>query len=1194
MDSRESQPPLLSDSDDSLDIKQPQKQDEWRPFYLRRRLLAGYTVIFCVILASLETVNQVSRSRHGIVSSNESRHYLWTYGPTAILSLIAAIWARTEHQSKQSIPWQAMLDKPTDASKSVLLDYVSMAQIFALPKALRNGNYIVASTVTASLLFRLLVIFSTGLLSLQQVHVERDNIPIQLLESFNANTSRFANLGTQPYNILNGVMFYNLTYPEGSTSDLVFQQFSAPSLPSDARISTTVDAMAADLDCEPAIVHIDKWELTMDWYGKFSKNPNWTEIIRLTTPSCTVSNVSLDVDTAGTYSSDEWRIHQYYNTFQSAQCDGIEGDDGGRVLVTMAEVKDGPLGPRYNVSQPEGQPAVSYSQKQNRTLARSAQLICKPTYSLFKLQVEMNATESLSKAHLKTVPDTNTTLPGLTAWNIADASFQYGANEKEAENEIGMEQPFGVHSLVYIPMRIGLFLSGTSTLDIDNMFHDNVLQNVAKTYYRAMSTQLVRQALVDNSASESNGTGVLNENRLLVENLSLRGMEACVAVMIVLVMVMILLTSRNAISPQNAGSLSSMASILARSQEFTYSLRGTGAAPLNVVQDSLMGGLYSSHSGPDGFAVRVNEDPRGKIAPIREYAAHIWRPFPRMSARVVIFILLVLVIAALESVLQVSQKNNGLGDVDTGGYIHFVWTLVPAVIMVSIAMTLSCIDFNTRCLAPYAQLRQKTGTLFHRSMTVDLLDTISILNVFKSIRLREWAVLATTVMTLIGSFLTIVASGLYSAIQVPQITPVTFQQDTLFTGNLSALGDRRNGGTQMAGLVLWDNLTYPQWTYEELAFPELTMDANVDNSSLSSVGMIVPAARANLTCRLYASSEMQSNFSRNQHYDDSFFTGTPGDWNVNINLTQEYCPSALGDFNEATVITVHNIEPNTYFGMTLTSYTSGMYKAPDLCSNITYVWGHVGESSVDQIALLTCNETAEMVDTTVRFQLPDLDIDQENPPVPDESTVQPYDIYRGVNTFDWKKLPNISTSESLDTFFQAAVYGKYAIPIETFGSEADNNRVADAVKHTHRIIEAQYYANYTRISAENSSLPLLTGNATRPDHWRLVQDAASTRVLEALLAAMVILGVLATVLMNTDHVLPKNPCSIAAVASLFADSNILEQYEDVPRNEKQQEGMFAKSRFYLGWEDDADESTTGHKDSDRFTIYARDSEGRAA
>lgn len=64
-----------------------------------------------------------------------------------------------------------------------------------------------------------------------------------------------------------------------------------------------------------------------------------------------------------------------------------------------------------------------------------------------------------------------------------------------------------------------------------------------------------------------------------------------------------------------------------------------------------------------------------------------------------------------------------------------------------------------------------------------------------------------------------------------------------------------------------------------------------------------------------------------------------------------------------------------------------------------------------------------------------------------------------------------------------------------------------------------------------------------PDRPRLFQDTTSTRVLEALLGTMLVLAALATALLSTDHIPPKSSCSIAAVASLLADSNaILQRY----------------------------------------------------
>lgn len=55
----------------------------------------------------------------------------------------------------------------------------------------------------------------------------------------------------------------------------------------------------------------------------------------------------------------------------------------------------------------------------------------------------------------------------------------------------------------------------------------------------------------------------------------------------------------------------------------------------------------------------------------------------------------------------------------------------------------------------------------------------------------------------------------------------------------------------------------------------------------------------------------------------------------------------------------------------------------------------------------------------------------------------------------------------------------------------------------------------------------------------------STRFLEALLASILALSIVGSILMNTGHDLPNNQSSIAAVASLLVDSNILARYKTV-------------------------------------------------
>lgn len=60
---------------------------EWRPFYLRRRILILFALLFCCLIATIEGLFVVSRNGHGLASTVESRYYLWKYGPTAGMRL---------------------------------------------------------------------------------------------------------------------------------------------------------------------------------------------------------------------------------------------------------------------------------------------------------------------------------------------------------------------------------------------------------------------------------------------------------------------------------------------------------------------------------------------------------------------------------------------------------------------------------------------------------------------------------------------------------------------------------------------------------------------------------------------------------------------------------------------------------------------------------------------------------------------------------------------------------------------------------------------------------------------------------------------------------------------------------------------------------------------------------------------------
>lgn len=139
----------------------------WRPFYLRRLVIASFIVTLVLILAAIEALLAISNKNDGIATSIHERHYLWTYGPTALLTLFAALWARAEYQSKLVAPWRRLMQQqPMDAKRTLLLDYVSDFQILVVFKALRNKDWTVSIACTVSLLIKILIVISTGLITL--------------------------------------------------------------------------------------------------------------------------------------------------------------------------------------------------------------------------------------------------------------------------------------------------------------------------------------------------------------------------------------------------------------------------------------------------------------------------------------------------------------------------------------------------------------------------------------------------------------------------------------------------------------------------------------------------------------------------------------------------------------------------------------------------------------------------------------------------------------------------------------------------------------------------------------------------------------------------------------------------------------------------------------------------------------------
>lgn len=66
---------------------------------------------------------------------------------------------------------------------------------------------------------------------------------------------------------------------------------------------------------------------------------------------------------------------------------------------------------------------------------------------------------------------------------------------------------------------------------------------------------------------------------------------------------------------------------------------------------------------------------------------------------------------ALEVLLQVSTRGNGLGNVSLNGYSKYIWTLIPTFVLALVGLLFSMVDSTARTLHPFQLLRKGQASL---------------------------------------------------------------------------------------------------------------------------------------------------------------------------------------------------------------------------------------------------------------------------------------------------------------------------------------------------------------------------------------------------------------------------------------------------------------------------------------------------
>ncbi|KAK8094911.1 hypothetical protein PG997_001596 [Apiospora hydei] len=1181
--------PAISESpSDHPELPSETASLRWRPVYLRRRTLWGFLSVFILILVALEVLLFVSDKNNGIATSTSDKHYLWTYGPTALLTIIAAMWTRVEYQSKLITPW-IRLSQPGTPARDFLLS-VTIAIGFAI---------------------KVIIVISTGLITLTWTRVQ-GLFPMVIQDEFVNSDARLRSVGTISWYIMQGLLA-GKSLPDGVSSHHAFQSVQT-NLPASAEMKVTVNGLTSWLECQPADVELIT--AVPPNYHTLHPSPGLLDL-SVYSPECNVS--SLPVHGVQWLSENPDTSTSTFARFTEARCDETAGDEGRRIFVIFGMLSYFANYAEYDLYD-ERRALISLIAG---VLDSSTQLLCVPKYELTTVEVVQNGTHARTVTTPK--PGDVRTLEFVSAWSIMDAHNKAysglplgspSANVSVAKRVVDADHC----AETLIKSQMG---SGSKVM---SLFDPEILEKAASNYYSQFGAIIAKQSLLQPATAHITGSATLYQNCLVVSSWAAQWMAGLIAFCIALhMMILLFLTPARAILPCDPSTVLGMASLMLHNPCVTDPLRSAGFADDRSLGKYLRYSTFQSDSTPEPenkcergqFRIRNTgeikiERPNGGGQKGNSTLAHpiLLHPLSRSA----LCACLTAIIIALEATLQKSKREAGLQNVaDDENSVYYTWTAIPALILGLLAMGFSSFDFMVRSLVPYMMLEKsvRQENLPHLS----LLDASIPRMLYREMRLASIGAFAITTTFLVASAFTTFSGSLFQVLPTPVTDFVTLQTYRSF--NLSI--HEKEDASLISTWIFANNYSYPRFTYDTLAFPALVNATPFPlQSTTASISAVIPAVRASLECRLYDSSKVKTDPDSHQEpnlYNNAYQNP------LDLRIEGEDCTyPELARHKQPQRNITHVSEKATYFGSVSVLG----------CSDLLYTWGSIDrkpQPSLNHAAALGCNMTYEVVDVDATFAGIDLGFDLQNPPKPIEETTRRLSERTIPRSTLWYcYIASLTTGpQLLDNFFSLLVSSPWAIATADFGDPAANDRVANAIKHHHGIIVAQHIStqliaanrtNVTLAAAASSSGLHGSDQATDADRVynatvtdpngrrRVVQDAAATRILEALLATALILFVVGWVTLPRTDVLPRsNLSSIASVAALVAGGNLLSR---MPLDAQQllSEEKIASAlrgdpglRLWMGWglvPDQEEERPHGGENearTRRFGIFVQDEEG---
>jgi hypothetical protein len=802
--------------------------------------------------------------RNGLSAPDTLVRYLWTYVPSSIFILISGSWILVESNVKLLAPWRSMARGPSSASRSVLLDYITPSRLTSLHKIVSNRDWDVMLGVVGSLTLNAIIIFSTGLFRVEEMPLVQSDFKLPLMRVVNSSGTiqQSGNGLATAY----AISRYGLQQPKGTTKSFAYQSVNITSVPRRATARLEVEAFYPETSCEVASA---EWTFRVVFDSLTGVNGSAGARISATTTDCTMDYTHIF--------DDEVEEETFLLDLGLANCTKASGTQFEprftRITGSMSGLDTNLTSAELNFTNSELQsvdPSVpSYFRPLEARISQSsaAVVFCSITPRWLKVSLSITSGQvaaKLDKYDTKR-PATNSTherqlQTAVIQALMIDAMYLTGMDPHKIHS--GPDTSVDRYSSRF-PAFFQLMNDTSPQASVDTVVDPAFLVKTAPRTIELISAQMAANYLFMHADEEVTGTLSTTEDRLIMPSIAF-SMVVCLLGLMCLISLALCIQPK-AVLYENPATIAGMATILALNSIVTAEAANVAHSAEGTKQwFEHMGSFALSLPNPNNFQrISIKVIPSSgtrrcckDIGNPCEVDINWWCPWSTStSCKAVVLILPSGVIATLEYLYRRSLRLSGIVELSQNKYLHHAWVYVPVVVVFGVKTIFELISCTNRIIEPYVKMYQSLETA-QKSVHLDLMHRLTASAMIKGFRLGMYGTATVILATFLGAGLPIATNGLFRTHTPIVKTYVNLQQTSAFNADIGlSFGNITQDYLPTPAFILFNNLSYPQWTHGKYGLPglETAMDDQASSKTLGgnqSVRMEVPAVFGVANCSM--------------------------------------------------------------------------------------------------------------------------------------------------------------------------------------------------------------------------------------------------------------------------------------------------------------------------------------------------------